>query len=112
MLQVVRAWQPAEPDRLPGIPNRDDGSLEARSEIGRLVTEVLGDRIEIDVEADAIRGPAVPVLLEAADNAWLLVLGDRGRGGFAGLPLGSVSLHCAMHAGCSVVVVKEVRERR
>jgi nucleotide-binding universal stress UspA family protein len=50
-------------------------------------------------------GPAAHVLLEAATGADLIVLGSRGRGGFLGLLLGSVSQHVAQHAPCPVVIV-------
>jgi nucleotide-binding universal stress UspA family protein len=55
---------------------------------------------------DALIGNPVPRLLEAAENAALVVLGNRGRGGFASLLLGSVSQRVATHAPCPVVVVR------
>jgi nucleotide-binding universal stress UspA family protein len=47
-------------------------------------------------------------LIAAAKSADLLVLGSRGRGGFAGLRLGSVSQECAQHAACPVVIIKQL----
>ena len=40
-------------------------------------------------------------------GADLLVLGSRGHGEFSGMLLGSVSMHCTLHAHCPVVVVRE-----
>jgi nucleotide-binding universal stress UspA family protein len=60
----------------------------------------------IAVEADALIGNPVPRLLEVAENAALVVLGNRGRGGFASLLLGSVSQRVATHAPCPVVIVR------
>lgn len=46
------------------------------------------------------------VLLRQSALADLVVLGSRGRGDFSSLLLGSTSLQVAMHAHCSVVVVR------
>jgi nucleotide-binding universal stress UspA family protein len=50
-------------------------------------------------------GDAASVILEAADGAELVVLGSRGRGGFMGLILGSVSHQVTHHFDGSVLVV-------
>jgi nucleotide-binding universal stress UspA family protein len=52
-----------------------------------------------------VEGDPAQVLVELAEHADLLVVGTRGRGGFAGLLLGSVSQRCAERSPCPVVVV-------
>ena len=66
----------------------------------------LGDVADVTVEPMVVndRRPA-SALLRVSEDADLLVLGSRGRGGFAGLLLGSVSQQCASHATCPVVII-------
>jgi nucleotide-binding universal stress UspA family protein len=52
-------------------------------------------------------GTTVPVLLEAAREASMLVVGSHGHGRVAEVLIGSVSQHVATHAACPVVVVRE-----
>lgn len=65
---------------------------------------------EVDLEHLAVtrtlrHDGASAALLDAARHAWLVVVGDRGTGGFRGLLLGSVAEHVARHATCPVAVV-------
>lgn len=50
-------------------------------------------------------GDAAAVLLELSEDADLMVVGSRGRGGFVGRLLGSVSSALPAHAKCPTVIV-------
>ena len=56
------------------------------------------------------KGKPARVLIEASAGADMLVLGSRGHGGFVGLMLGSVSMACAAHAQCPVLIVHPSKE--
>ncbi|MFI8966032.1 universal stress protein [Streptomyces sp. NPDC053493] len=73
--------------------------------VDALAVEV-GPRAEgLDVRYASLDGSVVDALREAARGARLLVIGSRGRGGFASLLLGSASRALASSAPCPVVVV-------
>jgi nucleotide-binding universal stress UspA family protein len=66
----------------------------------------LGDAKPASVSVRAVSGFAVKELVDAAQDADLLVVGSRGGGGFAHLLLGSVSNQVIQHAPCPVVTVQ------
>jgi nucleotide-binding universal stress UspA family protein len=66
------------------------------------------DGVEISVEAR--HGNPAWELLDHTGSEDLLVLGSRGRGGFASLVLGSVATQVTHHARGPVVVVRDAKE--
>jgi nucleotide-binding universal stress UspA family protein len=77
-----------------------------------IVAEVLGHEpiSRGSVQVAAVEGHPGRVLVEEAEGAHLLVVGSRGRNQLEGVVLGSVALHCVMHAPCPVLVVRRQPE--
>ena len=63
----------------------------------------------VDCEGRALPGQAADVLLDQGADASLIIVGSRGRGGFARLLLGSTSQQVIQHAPCAVLVVRDGR---
>jgi nucleotide-binding universal stress UspA family protein len=61
------------------------------------------------VDVRAINGFVVKELVDASQDADLVVVGIRGGGGFARLLMGSVSSEVVQHSACPVVVVPHER---
>ncbi|MFD7258219.1 universal stress protein [Streptomyces sp. NPDC059874] len=79
---------------------------QARKDLTDEIEKVLRQVGEVPLEQHVVRGSAAKVLIGASAGAELLVVGSRGRGGFASLLLGSVGQQCAAHAPCPVVLVR------
>lgn len=109
VLEVLTTWEVTPASTIPAF-GVSEPAEEVLAELGRglhqtLRDEGLGGDDGPEVRASVHQGHAARILLEAAEHADLVVVGSRGRGGFAGLVLGSVSQHVVSHAPCPVVVV-------
>jgi len=117
-LSVVHAWMVPLIDALPepwviGSPPlgpsddevHDHLEIAAENVLAASVDEARSAEPELEIRGELAEAHPASALLEAARDADLLVVGSRGRGGFSGLLLGSVSAQCVHHASCPVVVV-------
>lgn len=98
-------WDRYEPD---DTDNEDLARTHRaiRQMLADLVTRASARRPGVEITTEVIPDEAVPALLEASRGAAMLVMGSRGRGGFEGLALGSVSLRVAARADVPVVIIR------
>jgi nucleotide-binding universal stress UspA family protein len=119
-VQAVMAWQPPAAYNAPNIMavstlvTGEDVAAAATAEVARIAAEA-GKGRSANLTSEALEGHPAEVLISAAQDASLLVVGSRGHGGFVGALLGSISHHVVAHAECPVVVIPDqgriVRER-
>jgi nucleotide-binding universal stress UspA family protein len=84
----------------------DDAERTARQAVTAAIAGVGPAAQAVPVQLRVVSGNPGAVLVDAAADADLLVVGHRGRGEIASACLGSVGLHCILHATCPVVVVR------
>ncbi len=83
-----------------------DYRAEMREWLDDYLDDLRTDYPDVDVSAELTVGSAGRLLTDRSHAASLVVVGSRGRGGFAGLLLGSVSAAVLHHATCPVAVVR------
>ncbi|WP_229068947.1 universal stress protein [Actinoplanes sp. DH11] len=83
-----------------------DPSQRTADDLLQVIKEELGEEPPVLVRPVVRQGSPAKMLIEESAQADLLVVGQRGHGGFAGLVLGSVSQHVSAYAKCTVAVVR------
>ena len=110
-VDAVIVWQfPATYGWAPYPDGQPDLESDAKSVLVAAVAEVSAREPDVLVRPVVAEGHAAEALLRAARGADLLVVGSRGHGGFASALLGSVSMHCVLHAHCPVLVFRDGTE--
>ncbi|NUP46608.1 MAG: universal stress protein, partial [Catenulispora sp.] len=109
-LTVITAYTaptPPEPrDDLPGAGLEAAARKAAEETAEHGAGLVRAPHPGLSVESRAVAGSAGRALAAASHSAGLLVVGNRGTGGFQGLQLGSTSLRTLAEACCPVIVVR------
>ena len=106
-LVVVTAWQHSTSMYDAYFPSPEQSpKVVAYSRLEELVAAEFGQTTPEWVQLRAEAGHAGSVLVAAARDAAMLVVGSRGLSGLASPFLGSVSLYCATQAPCPVLVVR------
>jgi nucleotide-binding universal stress UspA family protein len=108
-LVVIEVWEPTV------LPAAGSASVSEHfvpepvqrtaDDLLKMIKEELGEEPPVLVRPHVKPGRPAKVLIDESVSADLLVVGNRGHGGFAGLVIGSVSQHVAAYAKCPVTVV-------
>lgn len=99
----VLAWLPEPVDHRAVLADVEES-------LGLVLERVADDAKGLTIERQVVDGTGAEVLTGLSDEADLLVVGSRGRGGFTGLLLGSTSQAVLHHAQCPVLVVTKGAE--
>ncbi|WP_326822838.1 universal stress protein [Streptosporangium sp. NBC_01756] len=94
---------------VPLVPQPENWGPEREAAAQELLRQAAkrarADAPAVTVTTEILDGAAAEAIAATAESAQLIVVGSRGRGGFAGLLLGSVSGALAARSPCPVVIV-------
>lgn len=111
-LHIIRVIQPIGPNAWVFAEGGNDlvderaVLAEAEKSLDEVAEQVRTTHSDLEVTTQALLGDPGSVIAEQAAEAGLIAVGSRGRGGFAGMLLGSVSHRVIHEALCPVMVIR------
>jgi nucleotide-binding universal stress UspA family protein len=103
--EAVRGYYSSTPASYPGDEQLTEKMREAAQAETDKVLAGLGDSRPETVTVKAVHGFPVEEIINAATDADMIVLGQRGAGGFTRLVMGSVSSQVTHHADVPVTII-------
>lgn len=90
------------------LPDPSDMAAASQTMLDAAVDTVreTGDLDGVEIDTKVLEGHPGERLIAMSQDADMVVVGSRGRGGFVGALMGSVTTHVVNHATCPVVVVR------
>jgi nucleotide-binding universal stress UspA family protein len=85
---------------------RAQTEAQMHATLDEAIAKAYAGQDSVGAEKHIAYGHPAQVLIEVSREADLLVVGHHGHGAFAGILLGSVSIHCVTSAFCPVVVIR------
>ncbi|WP_370179562.1 universal stress protein [Rhodococcus wratislaviensis] len=107
-LIALHAWSDQD---LSKLPVGEEQTME-RSVLEAGVAEWCERFPDVPVRQTLVRDRPVRHLLEMADEAQMIVIGSRGRGGFSGMTLGSTSAALVHITPCPLLIAGPIRPER
>ena len=113
VVEVVTCYSPTYVPAAPDLGYVPLDSFDLAAEVEKMQGEVIDSALEasaysgdVKIRRTLEKGRPADTLMAVAEGADMLVVGNRGRGGFAGLRLGSVSQAIAHHSPCPLVILR------
>jgi nucleotide-binding universal stress UspA family protein len=106
-LVAVHAWQDNANPRVAALIDWKAVAAEQAAVLAERLAGWQEKHPDLTIVRRVVRDSPAHELTALSEEAQLVVVGSRGRGGFAGLLLGSVSQALLRHAACPVAIVRE-----
>lgn len=104
VIEIVGTWHYPYANGWAAVPDEYSPEEDLEKVLTDVVDEVFEGARPADLRVSVLEGDPARLLIKLSETALLVVVGSRGRGGFAGVLLGSVSGKVSQLAKCPVLI--------